>query len=109
MKPSRRHTRKEFKQDKRSIERFAAMREAFDGSPEKPRSRLHRLGAGVTHLAHEVKEVFKDTLQDGREADAYSRLDNAEAHLAQGYSTEEDIATLRDNGQPVIIKMPWQR
>jgi hypothetical protein len=109
MKPSRRQTRKEFRQDRRSIERFASMSEAFNGSPERTPSRIQRLGAGVTHIAREVVGVFKDTLQEGRMADDQIRLEHAEARLAQGYSTEEDLATLRDHDQPVIIKMPWQR
>lgn len=96
-------SRREAKRDMKSVERFEAMRSALSG--ERTPSRMARIASGVLQVAH----VVQDTIREGREADREIALANAQDHLEQGYSTEEDLRTLRESGQPVLIKMPWQQ
>lgn len=90
--------------DAKSIEQFSAMRSALANEVKPTPSRLSRLGAGIVYVA----DTIRYTLQAGTDADP-STLELAQAHLEQGYSTDEDIQALREAGQPVQIKMPWQQ
>jgi hypothetical protein len=96
---------REAKKDMKSVEQFSAMRDALAGEQGAQPTRIARLARGVIHIAQTVQDTFRE----GREADKQLRLEAAEAHLEQGYSTNEDLEALRQAGQPVQIKMPWQQ